>query len=65
MAQSTAENRISQNTPSRVARPAVTREQDGDKDGAKKPRRRSRANEITSAIGLTPIMGLSGPRIAY
>ena len=34
---------------------------------AKEPRpfRRSRANEITSALGLTPIIGRSGPRIAY
>ncbi|WP_299904939.1 hypothetical protein [uncultured Paracoccus sp.] len=31
---------------------------------AGKPARR-RANDITSAIGLTPITGLSGPKIAY
>ncbi|TRW96665.1 hypothetical protein FNJ84_11325 [Paracoccus sp. M683] len=30
-----------------------------------KPVRRRRANDITSAIGLTPITGLSGPKIAY
>jgi hypothetical protein len=32
---------------------------------AKPARRRRRANEITKAIGLTPITGLSGPKIAY
>ena len=32
---------------------------------AKPARRRRRANEITKIIGLTPITGLSGPKIAY
>jgi hypothetical protein len=31
---------------------------------ANRPARR-RANDITNAIGLTPITGLSGPKIAY
>lgn len=66
MAKSSNENRVpAQDSRSRPAR--IPREQrevpEAVRPGAKPARRR--VNEITSAIGLTPITGRSGPRIAY
>ena len=69
MANSTTENRIQPQD----AWPRVSREFREKREAAErmlqaaKParRRRRRANEITKAIGLTPITGLSGPKIAY
>ncbi len=68
MANSTTENRIQPQD----ARPRVSREFREMREAAermlqaaKPARRRRRANEITKAIGLTPITGLSGPKIAY
>ena len=65
MAQSTAEKIPSQTLRARVLQELRVRRDASDADKQPgKPARRS-ANEITSAIGLTPITGRSGPRIAY
>lgn len=66
MANSTAENRMPHDSRPRAGRePREHREApDTARQPVKAPRRR-RANDITSAIGLTPITGLSGPKIAY
>ena len=68
MASSTTENRI----PAQDARPRVSRDFRETRDtgermapSAKPARRRRRANEITNVIGLRPIKGRSGPKIAY
>ena len=66
MAKSTTEGR----TPSQDARPRAMRAWRENRDASEvarpnpKPVRR-RVNEITNSIGLTPITGRSGPRIAY
>lgn len=66
MANSSNENRIPpQDGPSRVLREFREKfEADERARQSAKPARR-RANDITNAIGLTPITGLSGPKIAY
>ena len=66
MANSSNEKHVPQDIRARSGR--ETRETRDISDAARqplKPVRRRRANEITSAIGLTPITGLSGPKIAY
>ena len=66
MSNSTAESRMPQDARGRATR--ETRENRELSENARqpvKPPRRRRANDITNAIGLTPITGLSGPKIAY
>ena len=66
MANSSNESRIPpQDIRSRVLREFREKlEADDRARQSAKPARR-RANDITNAIGLTPITGRSGPRIAY
>lgn len=67
MANSTTENRIApQDAWSKVSREFREKREAAERaQQASKPARRRRANDITNAIGLTPITGLSGPKIAY
>ncbi|WP_299838451.1 hypothetical protein [uncultured Paracoccus sp.] len=65
MTNSAVEKPTPQNLRSRVLREFREEREAAERaKPAAKPARR-RANEITSAIGLTPITGRSGPRIAY
>lgn len=66
MAKSSTESRkLAQDAPSRPTRNwRDNREMSEAARPEPKPARR-RVNEITDSIGLTPISGRSGPRIAY
>lgn len=66
MANSAADKRSPQNERSGATRDVRERRKPSDAvQPLPKPVRRRSANEITAAIGLTPITGLSGPKIAY
>ncbi|MFV0301020.1 MAG: hypothetical protein ACK5IP_09115 [Paracoccus sp. (in: a-proteobacteria)] len=65
MANSAVEKRTPQDARSRVSREFREEREAAERaQPMAKPARR-RANDITNAIGLTPITGLSGPKIAY